>query len=121
MNFLGIIHKAAPIVGEVGKLAGFGVSLVNPALGSIITRISDGVVKAEAQLPQDGQGATKLQMVGQDFEAGLTVAQSILATQGKALAYDPKLLEAAISAQVASFNAYKALVDSIKLTDVPKS
>lgn len=115
-NFLGIVKSIGKDLGVVGTFASPVVSIFNPALGAIIGRVSSAVVNAEAQIPEEGQGPAKAQMVAQDFNQGLSMAQALLKQAGQTMTYDPALLEKAISDQAVSFNSYAALARSIKIT-----
>lgn len=118
MNFLGIAKSIGKDLGIVGGVAAPIVSIFNPALGAIIGKISTAVVNAEAQMPADGQGPAKQQAVVDSFDQSLAMAQTILRQNGKLLTYNADLLNAAIAAQTASYNAYAALAKSVSITSV---
>ena len=118
MNFLGIVKNVGKYVGIVGAAAAPEITLFNPALGAIVTRVSSAINNAEAQIPEAGQGPTKAALVVGDFNTGLAMAQSLLKLGGKQITYDAGLLDKAIAAQVTAMNTYADLARSIKLIEV---
>lgn len=87
------------------------------AVDAIVTRVQGAIITAEANIPQDGQGALKAQAVIGDFEAGLDIAQSIAAARGKRLEYDKAALQEAINGFVAGYNGMAKVKASFKEVD----
>lgn len=100
-----IFPQFAPIIGKIDGL--FGTTQA-------------AIITAEANNPLDGQGGLKLTAVTNDFNAALAEMQSILAITGKQLTYDAAALDAAVSAQVAAYNAFAKVKASFKIADLSK-
>lgn len=115
--FLGIEHVAAPIAEALIPAA----APVIAEIDSIFSRLQSAITTVEAQSPVGTAGAVKSDVVTQDFNASLGVAQSVLAMAGKQLSYDTAALQTAINAQVAAYNAMAAVKASFKVIDVPKA
>ncbi len=118
-NFLGIFKTVVKDVGLAAQYGSFGISAFNPVLGTIVSKVGTAMVQVEAQIPEDAQGATKAQVVTQDFEASMQLTQSLLAQAGKTMTWDSGKLKTAIDAQSKSFNAYADLASSVKIVDTP--
>lgn len=112
----GIEHVAAPIAEALLPAAAPVIAEVD----SIFARLQTAITTVEAQSPVGTSGTVKSDVVTQDFNASLGVAQSVLAMAGKQLSYDTAALQTAINAQVAAYNAMAAVKASFKVIDVPK-
>lgn len=110
----GVEHQVAPLL----KLIPVVGQYVQP-LDDIITRIQNGIKTAETMSPV-GNGQLKADAVTADLQAGLDLTNSILAIEGKQVAYDPALLKAFIDAQVTAYNAAAALKGSFHTVPVAK-
>jgi len=116
-NFLGIFKTVVKDAGIAAQYGSFGVSVFNPALGAIISKIGTAIVQVEAQIPDDNQGAVKSQAVQQDFSSGMIMTQALLAQAGKSMTWDAGKLKDCIDAQTKAFNLYAELAQSIKIVD----
>ena len=106
-----------PMVG--GLVAGF-VPGAAPAL-TIAQKVMGAITAVEARHADTGRevtGPEKLAMVMGDFEDGLEATNALLEASHKRLAADPDKLKKAIDLQVAAFNAFADLKDSLKLVDL---
>jgi hypothetical protein len=88
------------------------------AVDSIFHRVAGSVANAEATVQQAGQGALKSSIVVSDFNAGIDIAQTVLAARGEKMVYDAAALQAAIDAQTAAFNAFATLKASFKIVPI---
>lgn len=120
-NFLGIFKTVVKDVGITAKYGAFGVSLFNPALGALISKIGSAVVQIEAQIPDDNQGQAKSAAVTQDFESSMVLTQSLLSQTGKSMTWDSGKLKEVIDSQAKTFNLYAELASSIKIVDLPSA
>ncbi len=117
MSFLGIFKTVVKDTGIVAQYGSFGISVFNPVLGALVSKIGTAMVQVEAQIPDDSQGPTKQAAVVQDFNASMAMTQSLLAQTGKSMTWDPQKLKDAIDAQTKAFNLYHDLAASIKIVD----
>lgn len=117
MNFLGIFKTVVKDVGVVAKVSAFGVGLYNPALGVIMNKIGTAMVQAEAQIPDDNQGAVKAAAVAQNFSNDMELTRALLAEAGNTMTWDDGLLKTAIDTQAKAFNAHLAFATSIKIAE----
>lgn len=119
MSFLSILKTIGTDALKIEPIAAAAVSLVNPALANLMNGISgkiqSAVTNAELTITQAKSGGVKADAVVADFESGLSIAQEVLAAEGKAITYDPSALQTAINNQVAAFNAAAALKASFKI------
>lgn len=119
MSFLTILKTIGKDALQIAPIAGAAVSLVNPVIGNLIMGISGklqtAIVSAEATVTQANSGGIKADAVVADFESGLSIAQEVLAAEGKAITYDPAALQTAINNYVAAYNATAALKSSFKI------
>lgn len=119
MSFLSILKTVGMDALKIEPLVAAGVSFFNPALGNLMNGISgkiqSAVTNAELMITQAKSGGIKSDAVIADFESGLSIAQEILAAEGKAITYDPAALQAAINNQVSAFNAAATLKASFKI------
>ena len=111
---ISVEHVVAPIAETL--LPAFGTTIA--AIDGIFQRLQATIATVEVSNPAAGQGVVKAQAVVADFEAGLSFTQDILALEGKKLVWDDTQLQAAISAQVAAYNAMAALKASFKVVPV---
>jgi len=119
MSFLSILKTIGTDALKIEPIAAAAVSLVNPALANLMNGISGkiqgAVTNAELTITQAKSGGIKADAVVADFESGLSIAQEVLAAEGKAITYDPVALQTAINNQVAAFNAAATLKASFKI------
>jgi hypothetical protein len=116
-TLLGIEHVAVPIADALLPAADPIIAEVDTLFG----RLQNAITTVEANSPVGTAGTLKSDIVTQDFNASLGVAQSVLAMAGKQLSYDTAALQTAINAQVTAYNAMAALKASFKVIDVPKA
>ena len=125
MSFISILKKIGSVVlGAEHVIAPIAESLLPTlsgpiaAIDDIFQRLQATITTVEVSTPTDGQGTVKSAAVVADFESGLSFTQSILALEGKKLIWDDVQLQAAITAQVAAYNAMAALKASFKVVPV---
>lgn len=95
------------------------VAMFNPAAGAIMNTIGRLVVRAEVTYTEEKQGATKKQMVIDEFTALFPIFQQALKDQaGVILTFDADKVGDLIDATVTQFNATKALHDSLRVVKV---
>ena len=111
----GIVIGAEHIVAPVAEAILPSLSGPIAALDGIFQRLQASIATAEVNNPASGQGSAKAPAVVADFERGLELTQTVLAIEKKKLVYDGAQLAAAITAQVAAFNAMAALKASFKI------
>jgi hypothetical protein len=118
MSFLSILRKIDTVIADVEKVAEPIIEIVwpvtRPAL-ALFDRLQSAIATVEGVHTAPGSGAAKSQAVTQDFNSSLTLTQNMLAAQGKQLYYPPALLQAAIDAQVAAYNAMATLQAAMKI------
>lgn len=112
-TIVGVEHAITPILSVIP-----GVGSIATGIDAIAQRLIGGIATAEANNPADGQGGIKAAAVVSDFQAGLELTQSVLAIEHKKLEYDAAMLQTAINAQVAAFNAMAALKASFRVTSL---
>lgn len=105
-----IAQTFSPILGVIPG-AGVAIGLANA--------ISGGILRAQAAVPAPGSGASKAQLVVQEFEAALETTKQIAAASGKSVTYDQAKLQAAIDAQVAAYKLIADAIDTIRISDTP--
>lgn len=113
---LGIEHAAAPIAEALLPAA----SPIIAEVDTLFTRLQSAIVTVEAHSPVGTAGTLKADIVAQDFDAGLSATQGILALTGKKIVYDAALFAKARDLQVAAYNAMAELKDTFKVVDIPK-
>ena len=124
MSFLSILKTIGKTALGIEEIAAPILKTLIPAAAPILdifSRLQVAITTAETNNPLDGQGVMKATAVVADFESGLGVTQEILSLEGKHLTWDDSALQAAISAQVAAYNAFAALKASFNIEDVPKT
>ena len=112
---LGIEKTAAPILELIP-----GISGPVQVIDGIFQRVQQAIQTVEQTSPVAG-GQLKSGIVIQDFQAGLSLAQSILALEGKQVTYDASALQDAINSQVAAYNAMAKLKASFTVVPVAKA
>ena len=112
---LGIEKSAAPILELIP-----GISGPVQVIDGIFQRVQQAIQTVEQTSPVAG-GQLKSGIVIQDFQAGLSLAQSILALEGKQVTYDASALQDAINSQVAAYNAMAKLKASFTVVPVAKA
>lgn len=126
-SFLGVLKGIGKVALGIATnpVTPMAVSVVAPGFGAIVSRISSAIVNIEAAHVQankeEGNGAERLSFVKTDFQQSLDIMDAFYEERGQDLVYDDLALENAINMQVAAFNAFKKLKDSIKVVDRPKA
>ncbi len=128
MSFFGVLKKIGKVSLGVEQVAAPIASIMFPAsapvfkmIDSWATKVHDTVVTVEANMPMDGAGKLKSDAVIADFEAGLDLTNSFLASKGKMLDYDHAELQNAINSFVAGYNSLAKVKQSFKEVDLPKA
>ena len=116
-TILGVEHLAAPIAEVAFPQFAGAIAEVD----SLTSRLQSAIVTVEANSPVGTAGTLKSDVVTQDFNAAIGLAQSIAGFAGKQISYDASALQTAINSQVAAYNALAALKASFKVVDVPKA
>ncbi len=110
---LGIEQAAEPFITTLIPASAGVFAVIDP----IFARLKQAVVTVEANSPGT-PGNLKSDAVIADFEAALSVAQSIADARGETLQYDKLALQTAINSEVAALNAMALVKASFKF--VPK-
>ncbi len=119
MSFVSILKTIGKdlIIGE--QAAAPFIGMLIPAAAAPLALINQLVIKAENTYQGEKQGATKLQVVQDEFTALLPMVQEILKEAGGInVEMSGDAITALINASVAQMNAAKALHDSFKVTKV---
>ena len=118
MSFLSILKKIDIVVNDIEKVIEVPFETLVPAsipLFSLFDRLQQSIVAAEGAFRAPQSGVAKGLAVTQDFNGSLGILQASLATQGKALYYDPVLFEKARNDQVTAYNSMAELQKSFAI------
>ncbi len=111
MSFLSILDK---VLGTADLVAPF----IYPPAAGIVSTIHTAVIKAEANYPGKGRGAEKLPAAAAGFMNNMELLSGIFAAKGYKVTVDQAKLQAALSAQVVSFNAIQDLQNNITIEKI---
>lgn len=127
-SFLRGIKKVAQLATNpltiqlIGGLVPGGGTALTGAL-AIGQKVMASVTSIEARHMGDGQentGQEKLALAIADFEDYVEAHNALLEPSGKMLQADTEKIKKAVELQVAAFNAFADLKESLKLVDIPK-
>ncbi len=110
-NVLKVEQEVEPVVKVLLPASAPIFALLDP----IVSRIQNAVVTVEANAPDGTAGSDKFAAVLNDFNAGLAVANSVLAAEGKQLVFDQASFTAATNAQVEALRQFAVLKASIRI------
>ncbi len=131
MSFLSILHKVGDVAIGVEHIAAPIATVLLPQFAgpislvdSLFGRVQSSIQTVEIASPK-AAGEVKAAAVSKDFELALgvsdTIIAPILAAKGQMLTYDHAALAAAISAQVAAYNAFAIVKASVSIVPLVKA
>ena len=127
MSFWTALKKFGAVAANVEHVAAPIASVLFPQFAPVIgqldgwvARIHTNILTLEQNNPVDGQGKLKSDAVIADFNAGLDITQTYLATKGKMLTYDKDKLQSAIAHFAQGYNDLAEVKKSFKEVDLPK-